>query len=150
MEQANTAKLEKHPLWAEVNALAELAYQKAGELPDEEKWALAAKMRNASQDLVLWAAMAIGNPSPFAAEFEWASAHKYASGLKALYRLGGRQKYYNLEPEVMVRFDKMLDQMEEYRVKARKTAQEFNDSERAKDLKPWLEKHKIWQQINGH
>lgn len=138
-------KVDNNPLWNEVNDLAEYMYGKAAEIPSDEEWRTIYKLKIASIDLLFYAAQALGCVSPATAQFEWVNARKQAVALKAIYRFAGRQKFIVLEPEVMVRLDKLIEQIDT----ALAADKAKTDVQEEEDLKPWLKKYEIWKKISG-
>lgn len=126
----------------EAGELAEYMYSKLADFPEEEKWETARKLRSSANDLLFFTAQAIGNATPSGAEYEWGSARKSAVALKAIYRFAARQKFIELEPEIMVRLDTFIKQINIEVDKARKQA-EANDK---KDMDNWLKQYKIWSE----
>lgn len=106
-------RLEDEPLWVEVNSLVEYVYSKLPELPEDEKWDTTSRLRSAANTLLFAMAEALGDPSSGAAEFNWGAMRRHASSLKTMYRFAGRQKFFELEPEIMVRLDELLRQIDE-------------------------------------
>jgi hypothetical protein len=149
MKQTSPYRLEDNSIWRSANELAELMYDKAGELPDEEKWQLAHKLRSAANDLLFFAAQALGSSDPLPATFEWAHAHKYAFALKTMYRFAARRNFIELEPAVMVQIDQLIKHIDAELAKAKARADANAEKQEAKDLKPWLKKYQLWKQING-
>ncbi|HSX36018.1 MAG TPA: hypothetical protein VLH84_03745 [Patescibacteria group bacterium] len=137
-------KLENSALWKEVNSLVEHLYGRLSALPEDEKWNSVYKIRTASTDLVFYVGMALGNGAPMGGEYEWGNARKHAAALKTIYRHVGRLKLMELDPDVMVRLDKIIKQIDEELAVAYKRIDAVNDAE----LKPWLEKYRIWQEMN--
>jgi len=105
-------KLEDEPLWVEVNSLVEYVYSKLSELPEEEKWDTTSRLRGAANTLLFAMAEALGDATSAAAEFNWGVIRRHASALKTMYRFAGRQKFFEIEPEIMVRLDELLQQID--------------------------------------
>jgi len=94
---------ENDPLLKEASDLAEYIYGILHDLPEEERWNTEAKLRQAANDLMFHTALAIGNASPSNNEFDWGYVRKDAYALKVMYRFAARQKFLQLEPEIMIR-----------------------------------------------
>ena len=137
--------LEKEPIWKEANALAEYMYSKLGDFPTEEKWTTGAKVRSTANDLMYYAALALGNASYGSSEYEWASLRKHALALKTLYRFASRQDFIELDPEIMVRFDSFVRQVDRELVKAYKKTALAGD----KEMEPWLKKYALWKEMQN-
>lgn len=135
------ARLEDSIIWQEACSLAELIYSKLGSFPEDEKWATERKLRNAANDLMFYAAEVIGGSSPTVSEYGWSNVRKSISILKTMYRFAGRQKFIELEPEVMVRFDKFIKLIDDETTKA----YEQTEVSKEQDLTLWREKYKLWK-----
>lgn len=112
-ESPKLTQLEDSPIWKEVVDLVEYMYGKLGDFPEDEKWATESKLRNSSNDLMFSVAEAIGDSSPAATEYSWSHARKHATALKAVYRFAGRQKFIDLDPEIMVRLNGVIKQIDQ-------------------------------------
>lgn len=148
---AKLGKLEDDALWREASDLAEFMYGKLDEFPEEEKWNTVSKLRSNANELLNLVGLAAGNANPFGEEYDWQTARKYASGLKTMYRFAGRQKFIELDPAIMVRLDKLIDQVDSQIKTAKKQGEierKKGDAEREKDVDAWREKHKLWKEIN--
>jgi hypothetical protein len=138
------SKLENDPLWREVCDIAEYIYGKLPELPEEERWDSAVKLRHAANDLMFSCSVALGNASPSATEYDWGQVRKHIYGLKTIYRFAGRQKFIVLDPEIMVRLTSLTEQIDEKIVEAYKQT-ELHD--RA-DLEHWQKKYQLSMKAN--
>ena len=147
MSAAKPFKLEQEPLWKEAFEIAEYMYGTLPGFPHGEEWGVAAKMRSASADCLLWVSFALGNPGTTSREYEWASARKHACALKAMYLLATRQQFVVLEPAVVVRLDKLIFQIDAERLDAIEQDEKQAAMERQKELKSWLEKYEIWKKL---
>jgi site-specific recombinase XerD len=144
-KNGHSAKLEDNSIWKEANAIAEFMYDAMEELPRTEEWRTKSKIHMASNDLIFYVAQAIGNGSPGATEYDWGASRKHLFALKTMYRFACRQKYIDLDPEMMARIDKLLQQVSEEADKAyEKTRLQYKD-----ELKPWLEKYKLWKEMQN-
>lgn len=142
-------RLEDDPLWNEANALAAYFYDKLGDFPEEEKWHTQSKLHNAAADFIFWMGLSLSNVSTSGQEHDWAYARKYIGALKTVYRFAGRQKFVELDPEIMVRLDKLMAQVDKRIQQAYVKSEEFRTTEAEKDLKPWLKKYEIWRKLNN-
>lgn len=136
-------KLENEPLWVETCAIVEYIYSLLHELPEEEQWTTTQKLRAGSNDLLYYLSQAISNSSPGALEYEWSNVRKQASGLKAMYRFAGKQKFIDLDPEIMVRLDKLLTEIDKKVVAGYKQTQATYESE----ITQWRKKYEIWKEM---
>jgi hypothetical protein len=143
--QPKLRNLEDDQIWLESCDLAEYVYNKLPNLPAEERWSTASKLRNSANDLIYWVALAVSNSAPSATEYEWASARKHASALKTMYRFACRQKFIELDPEIMVRFKKLLKQIDQEITEAYKQTEVATE----KEMKPWLEKYALWKEMQN-
>ena len=134
-------KLEDSPIWREACDIAELMYNKLGDLPESEKWDTTAKLQHEANDLMLHVSHAVGGSSVNSNEYDWSSARKSVSALKTIYRFAGRQKFIELEPEIMVRFDKLIVLIDQEIIKTYKQS----EADKEKDLDYWQEKYKLWK-----
>ncbi len=137
-------KLEQTHVWKEANAIAEHVYSKLEDLPEEEKWSFAQKLRMCASDLMFHIALALGNGSPTGMEYEWGQSRKYAAGMLTMYRFAGRQHFFELDPQIMVRLSALIVEIDTSLASAYQQAEAYQE----KDMQPWLEKYKIWQQIS--
>lgn len=144
MKEIKLVKLEDNPLWREACDLAEYVYGKLPDLPDDEKWDTTRKLRQSANDLMFYVGQAVTNGLPVGATFEWGSASKALGGLKTMYRFAGRQKFIELDPQIMVRLDKLNERIQqEIHGAAEKTSQ--NEEHQ---LNLWREQYKLWRKMN--
>ncbi|HTB48483.1 MAG TPA: hypothetical protein VK712_00175, partial [Verrucomicrobiae bacterium] len=129
----------------EANFLADFAYSKLHEFPDEEKWVTTQKLRISANDLMFYSAQAAANTSPSGAEYEWSNARKNANSFRTLYIFATKQNYIELEPEIVVRIDTLVRQIDDQSQQAQKLAEAAND----KDLEHWRRKYKLWREMNN-
>jgi len=80
-----------------------------------------------------------GNASPSSLEFDWGNARKSVCSLKTLYRFVCRQKFIELEPSIMVRFDKLIEEIDASVLAAFKQTADFNEKD--------VVRHKLVQMI---
>jgi hypothetical protein len=139
LEASDTKKMEKT-----ANELADYIYGKFHEFPEEEKWVTANKLRNSANDLMFFVAQAAANISPAGAEYEWSNAHKNANSLRAMYIFATKQKFIEMEPEIVVRIDELMKRIRGQSKKSSTLAKDLNE----KELEHWREKYKFWKEIN--
>lgn len=135
--------LEKEPIWILSNELAEFIYDKLEDFPDEEKWNTSFKLRGAANDIILFVSLGLGGESFHGAEDDWLSARKSCFALKTMYRFAGRQKFIELIPEIMIKFDTLIESID-HKIELAKVNNEKAEKD---ELKPWLEKYKLWKEI---
>lgn len=139
-------KQRSDPLWKDVLALAEHIYSAANEIIDnfpDEKWNTANKLRNAANDSLFYVAQATGNTAMEGAEYDWNSARKNLFALQTMYIFAGKQKFLDLDPDIIIKIDKLLAKVDESIAVSKKAA----DLKDKKALKPWLEKYRLWQEM---
>ena len=66
------------------------------------------------------------------------------AALKTIYRFASRQGFIDLEPEIMVRMDKLMEQIQRELAKAGKKTKA--NEEHQLDL--WREQYKLWRKMN--
>lgn len=122
-------KLEDMLLWQLSNEVAEHVYAKLADLPEEERWDTTAKLRSSASQLIFTVAQALGNSAPAATEFDWAQARKQLFALKTMYRFAGRQHFFKIEPDIMLKLDKMIAIVEAENAKAVEQTAKANQRE---------------------
>jgi hypothetical protein len=60
-----------------------------------------------------------------------------------MYTFAGKQKFLELEPDVIIRIDDMLAEIDQ-RITGANTEMQMRNKE---ELEPWLEKYRIWQEM---
>ncbi len=136
-----TGKIEDMPVWQEACALGEYMYGILHEFSEDEKWETERKIRSAANDVMYYVAQAVANGLPSSSEYDWANARKSLSALKTLYRFAGRQKMVRIDPEIMVRVDKLMADLDAETVKAYEATEEYN----RKDIEMWRKKYEFWK-----
>ncbi len=130
-------------------ALADYMYDRQVEItakfPDE-RWVTVAKLRNTANDAMFYISLAIGSSHLYAAAFEWNSARKYIFAMQTEYMFAGKQKLLDTEPEIMKRIDNLLQEVDTQLAASEEASKEKD----RKDLEPWLEKHRLWKEINNN
>jgi hypothetical protein len=137
-------KLENDPVWKEASDIAEFMYGKLEEFPEEEKWETQRKLRSAANDLLFTVSQASGDASPSGTEYQWGMARRHASALKAMYRFAGRQKFIELDPQMMVRLDRLITNIESRVKGSYKQTEDHNQS----DMETWRKRYKMWKETN--
>ncbi|PLS81789.1 hypothetical protein CYG49_01450 [Candidatus Saccharibacteria bacterium] len=139
-------KLREDPLWKETLALTEYMYGKVDELTvnyPEEEWASANKLRNSANDSLFYVAQALGNTEASASEYDWSYARKNLFSTETMYIFATKQKLIDLEPEIVVRIDRLIEAIDSLIEKAKEDA----ETKTKRELEPWLEKYRLWQQM---
>jgi len=139
-------KLRTNPLWKGTYELVEFIYGKIDEIIDnfpDEKWATATKLRNSANDSLFYVAQCVSGSSSDGAEYDWSNARRSLFSLQTMYLFAGKQKFLELDPEVVVKIDELLQKVDEGIKSSKKEA----ESNAKKELEPWLEKYKLWQKM---
>lgn len=138
------AKLEDNQAWKDCNEIAAYVYSKLSEMPSDEDWNTTRKLRDGANNLVFYVAEALGGGmAPNGAVYEWNNVRKTSSSLKTMYRFACKQKFIELEPEIMVKLGKLIALSEAEIKKATKKAKQLEVDE----LKPWFEKYRLWKEM---
>lgn len=141
-----SSKIRDDVVWKDVYALVEHIYGKIEELianfPDEQ-WATASKLRNSANDSLFYISQAIGSAAPEINQYDWNNARKNLFSLQSMYTFAAKQKFLELEPEIIVKIDGLLEEINKKIAITKKEAQKKNKEE----LEPWLEKYRLWQKM---
>lgn len=129
-------KLEDNQIWTQANYITEHMYDLLHEFSEEEKWYTALKLKGTAMDMLHAVALAVANTALSGREYEWSSAHKQLFALKTMYRFAGRQKFITIDPEVMVKIDTLLKQINKEVVDTSAETEAYNK----KDLEHWRQK----------
>lgn len=134
-------------LWKNVYALVEYMYGKVEDVitnfPKEE-WTTASKLHSSAIDSLFYISQAVGNDAPEISRYDWSNARKYLFSLQTMYIFAAKQKFFELEPEVVVKIDNFLDEVDKRIAASKKEAEKKNKDE----LEPWLEKYRLWQKMH--
>lgn len=139
-------KIRSDKLWQDVYRLVEHMYDIVYSLIDEhpdEQWTTASRLRSAANDSLFYVSQAVGSAKIDAAQYDWNSARKSLFSLQSMYTFAAKQTFFKLEPELVIEIDAMLDLID-YKIKEGKK-EEISQSK--KELEPWLEKYRIWQDL---
>lgn len=140
------SKMRSNKLWKDVYDLAEHVYEKINDLVvnfPEEKWTTANKLRISANDSLFYLSQAIGNIRAESSLYDWVNARKNLFSLQTIYIFAAKQKFFELEAEVIVSIDAVLKQVDQKIEQAERAV----DTQNKQDLEPWLEKYRIWQKI---
>jgi hypothetical protein len=135
-------RLEDEPLWVETNSIAEEIYKILSDIPEDEKWDIASKLRTSAVNLMFSIAEALGDARPVTTEFEWGESRKYIASLKTIYRFAGKQGFFELDPNMMVRFDKLMSDIDD-KIAA---AYDQTEADNKHDLDMWRTKYQLWRE----
>jgi len=140
-------KLTESALWKEANAIAEYMYDRLEDFEQtpDEKWNTERKIRNAANDVIFFVAQAVGNFLPDAAEYDWNNARKNLFALRTMYVFAHKQKFISLNPEIVVKIDALLASIDGEIA----TVQKEIVKKAEKDMKPWLEKYRLWKDMES-
>ena len=124
--------------------MVQIIYDKIDDLiahfPSEE-WTTASKLRNSANDSLFYTSQAVGNVAPEASKYDLSNARKNLFTLQSMYTFATKQKFLELEPELIVRIDWALTEIDKRIAESDKEMKKKNKEE----LEPWLEKYRLWQ-----
>lgn len=140
-------ELRNNPLWKEAFAISEYMFDQVGSSSSvlDEKWNTLNKIRSSANDMMLNASMAVGSSDGAAAKYDWNSARKSLFAMQTMYLFACKQNFLDIEPEWVVRMDKLLKKLDD---EFKKSVEEM-DNLYHEEINQWLQKYKIWQQIQG-
>lgn len=141
------AKLRENALWKETYAIAAFMYGKIDELVEnhpDEKWVMASKFRTAASDSMFYMAQSIGTAVDDANGYDWSNARRSLFALQTMYIFATKQKLLELEPSIVVRIDALIAAIDLQIAKNKKDA----EAATKKDMEPWLEKYRLWREMN--
>jgi hypothetical protein len=110
----------------------------------DEKYRTVSKIKNAANDAYFYVAQVTGAGKNQAVEFDCIYARKNLSTLKSMYIFATKQGMTELDPEQVVRIDKLIADIDAEQKAGQKEIKRKTEEE----LKPWLEKYRIWQKIS--
>ena len=142
------AKLRNDKLWKAVYKLAQDMYAKSNDMNaefPEEQWRSAGKLRSSANDALFYVSQAIGQTKQEMSLYDWNSTHKHLFAVQSMYTFAAKQKFIELDPEVVLLLDDLLTQVDQ-RITAANQAIKDQDAE---DLEPWMEKYRIWQKLQN-
>lgn len=132
MSQSNQNLVD--PLLEAVFSITEYVYSILAELPEAEKWDTTAKLRSTANELLYRVALALGSSEPDGAKYDWSSAHKQALAMRTMYRFATKQNFVELEPAIMVRIDKIINDIVSATARSQERATQL-DQEQLADLR---------------
>lgn len=136
--------LEKEKLWREACELTEYFYSLLDKYPQEESYITASKLRMSSVDFLYSVSQALANVSRSGREYDWSNARRALAGAKTLYRFSSKQEFIELDPEIMVRIDAVLKEIDERVVEAYKDS----DAMYEREITAWQKKYEAWKAGN--
>jgi hypothetical protein len=110
----------------------------------DEKWRTVSKIKNSANDAYFYVAQVAGAGESQSLEFDCINARKYLNTMKSMYVFAARQNMLELDPELVVRIDKLVNIIDTEQA----LSQQYIKSKTEEELKPWLEKYSIWQKIS--
>lgn len=144
-DSLNLIKLEDDPIWKEACDIAEYIYSVIDDLPDEEKYTTKFKLRSAANDLIFFAAQACSGAMPSVKQNDWGYVRRTLGGLKTMYRFASvRQKFINLEPEIMIRITKLSKEVDKRLEEAHRETKEYEEKETGQ----WRERYQLWKEAS--
>lgn len=139
--------MKENTLLNEVSAITAAMYDVAENIeanePDE-KWRTVSKLKNAANDAYFCVAQVVGAGKAQSAEYDCVNARKNLNTLKSMYIFACKQDMTELDPNIVVRIDKAVITIDAEQTAGQKEVKRKTDDE----MKPWLEKYKIWQKIS--
>ena len=131
----------------EVSFIAESMYAVADAIEtdsDDEKYRTISKLKNAANDAYFYVAQVSGAGKNQALEFDCIFARKNLNTLKSMYVFASKLVIVELDPEEVVRIDKLIAMIDA----EQKASQKETKLKTEEELKLWLEKYRIWQKIS--
>jgi hypothetical protein len=138
-------KLSKHPLIEAAFAIAEATYTLLPDMPESEKWDTTARLRQASNHLLLKVARAVANSAPTGSEFDWADARKEAAALLTMLRFAIKQGFMDRNSELLLEVSGLIEHIDV----ETKAAYERGDAHNRYELSLWEEKYAMWRKLNS-
>ena len=135
-------------LWQRVYKLVEHIYQKVDELVADfphEEWATASKLRNSANDTLFYVSQTVGSSAPETSKYDINNARKHLFAMQSMYTFAAKQKFIDLEPELIVEMDNILAELDTRTEESKKAIKDSNKE----DLEPWMEKYRLWQKMQG-
>ena len=139
-------KIRDDVFWQSVYKLVERIYNKIDDLIADfpaEEWLTANKLRCSANDSLFYISQVVGSVAPETSKYDLNNARKYLFTLQSMYTFASKQKFLELEPEIIVEIDNILHEIDK-RVKNSDTEAEKKNKE---ELEPWMEKYRLWQKM---
>lgn len=121
--------------------LSDFIFELIDELPNSES-ALKLRLQYIAVDISFYLLLCDGARDKSVAH-EWCSARNHAVAFRGLYRLAGRRGLFKIQPEIMVRVDELIKEIDYNITKAEENTKQQEQSE----MEPWLKKYKIWKEM---
>ena len=146
--KSNPKKIRDDELWQKVYKLVQNIYSKLDDLianfPHEE-WTTASKLRNSANDSLFYISQAVGSIARETNKYDLNNARKNLFALQSMYTFACKQKFLDLEPEIIVEIDNVLTEIDERISDSEKESEKKNKEE----LEPWLDKYRLWLKMQG-
>jgi site-specific recombinase XerD len=139
--------MKNNSLINEASTIAQFMYKVADEIEtndSDEKWRSVSKIKNSANDAYFYVAQVVGAGSSQSQEYDCINAKKHLITLKSMYIFASKQDLTTLDPELVVRIDKLVATIDTEQTLSQSELKRKSDEE----LKPWLEKYRIWQKIS--
>jgi len=136
--------ISKDPLIGEAFSIAESIYDLLPQLPTDERWETAGKLRQASNSLLFNIAKAVADSSPTGGEYDWSNARKEAAGLLTMYRFADKRGFIEKDASLVLKIDQIIKSIDKEVLDAHKRAEAYYKHE----LAVWEDKYDMWQKLN--
>ena len=104
-------KIREDKLWQGVLELVQVIYGHIDDIitrfPSEE-WATASKLRNSAIDSLFYVSQAVGSAYPEMNQYDLSNARKNLFSLQTMYIFAAKQKFIELDPELILKIDALL------------------------------------------
>lgn len=141
--------MKNDPLIKKVDAIAHEIYSIANTIENDfadEKWRTVIKLKNAAVDSYFDVANIAGAGKGKSSEYDSINAKKHLVSLKAMYIFANKEGMTKLDPQLVVNIDKLVELIN----LEMSASQDEAERKIEEELKPWLEKYRIWQKISKH
>lgn len=143
---SSPTKIRDDELWQDVYKLVKNIYGQIDDLiahfPNEE-WTTANKLRNSANDSLFYVSVAVGNVALESSKYDLNNARKNLFALQSMYIFATKQKFLELEPELIVALDTILAEIDKRYAKSDQEAKNKTKQE----LESWQEKYHLWQKM---
>lgn len=123
--------------------VAEAIFSETNIKAGTEYSAPAFKLNSAATDLVFYVAQGAATELDVTL-YDWKYAKKSLGSLREVYKLFCKTNDIKVDPELMVKIDELGQEVDKA-INDSKKAQQKRDEE---ELKPWMDKYKLWKEMN--
>lgn len=109
-----------------------------------EYYSTASRIRQGLTDSYFYIAQAEGSSKKGINDYEWNYARKFLNGLKAMLIFAQKQKMVGSTANIVKKLDTIIKEVDG-RIKIEIVDKKKLDAE---ELKPWLDKYKLWKEMN--